>query len=69
MTFLIMLRRMERGDLTGHGFRSTFRNWAAEMTAYPTEVVDAALAHAIEHGVEAAYRRGDLFEKRRMLMK
>jgi len=68
MTFLMLLRRMGREDLTGHGFRSTFRDWAAEMTAYPREVAEAALAHAIGDKVEAAYRRGDLFEKRRKLM-
>ena len=51
-----------------HGFRSTFRDWAAERTGYPSEVVEMALAHAIESRVEAAYRRGDLFEKRRRLM-
>jgi integrase len=68
MTFLMMLRRMGRDDLTGHGFRSTFRDWAAETTAYPREVAEAALAHAIGDKVEAAYRRGDLFEKRRRLM-
>ena len=62
------LARMGRSDLTTHGFRSTFRDWAAETTAYPNEVVEMALAHAIESKVEAAYRRGDLFEKRRRLM-
>lgn len=51
-----------------HGFRSTFRDWAAERTSYASEVVEMALAHAIEDKVEAAYRRGDLFEKRRRLM-
>ena len=51
-----------------HGFRSTFRDWAAEQTNYPREVAEAALAHAIGDKVEAAYRRGDLFEKRRQLM-
>jgi integrase len=65
---MILLRRMKRGDLTVHGFRSTFSDWAAERTAYPREVVEMALAHAIESRVEAAYRRGDLFEKRRQLM-
>jgi integrase len=54
--------------VTAHGFRSTFRDWAAETTAYPNHVVEQALAHAIGNGVEAAYRRGDLFEKRRRLM-
>jgi integrase len=68
MTMLMLLRRMKRGDLTAHGFRSTFSDWAAERTAYPREVVEMALAHTIENRVEAAYRRGDLFEKRRQLM-
>ena len=57
-----------RPGVTVHGFRSTFRDWAAETTAYPNHVVEMALAHAISNGVEAAYRRGDLFEKRRRLM-
>jgi len=57
-----------RPDVTVHGFRSTFRDWAAEATSYPNHVVEMALAHAISNGVEAAYRRGDLFEKRRRLM-
>jgi integrase len=52
-----------------HGFRSTFRDWAAECTAFPNEVCEAALAHAVKGKVEAAYRRGDLFEKRVRLMK
>jgi integrase len=65
---LMTLRRMGRGDLTGHGFRSTFRDWAAETTAYPPEVAEMALAHSVGNRVEAAYRRGDLFEKRRRLM-
>lgn len=51
-----------------HGFRSTFRDWAAERTNYPREAAEMALAHAIESRVEAAYRRGDLFEKRRAMM-
>jgi integrase len=68
MTMLMLLRRMKRDDLTAHGFRSTFSDWAAERTAYPREVVEMALAHAIGNKVEAAYRRGDLFEKRRRLM-
>jgi integrase len=57
-----------RPDVTVHGFRSTFRDWAAETTAYPNHVLELALAHAIGNGVEAAYRRGDLFDKRRALM-
>jgi integrase len=68
MTMLMLLRRMNRDDLTAHGFRSTFSDWAAERTAYPREVVEMALAHAVENKVEAAYRRGDLFDKRRKLM-
>jgi integrase len=68
VAMLMLLRRMERGDLTVHGFRSAFRDWAAESTGYQREVVEAALAHTIESKVEAAYRRGDLFEKRKRLM-
>jgi len=68
MAFLQLLKRMERRDLTGHGFRSTFRDWAAEDTGFPGEVVEMALAHAVSNKVEAAYRRGDLFDKRRKLM-
>jgi integrase len=68
MAMLTLLRRMKRDDLTTHGFRSTFRDWAAETTAYPGEVVEMALAHVIGDKTEAAYRRGDLFEKRRRLM-
>jgi integrase len=68
MAFLMLLRRMDRGDLTAHGFRSSFRDWAAERTKFPSEVVEMALAHAVGNKVEAAYRRGDLFDKRRKLM-
>lgn len=68
MAFLQLLKRMGRGDLTAHGFRSTFRDWAAECTSFPREVVEMALAHAIENKVEAAYRRGDLYGKRTQLM-
>lgn len=67
MALLMTLRRMGRGDLTAHGFRSTFRDWAAERTNFPSEVAEMALAHAVGDKVEAAYRRGDLFEKRRQL--
>jgi integrase len=66
--FLAMLKRMGRDDLTAHGFRSTFRDWAAERTNYPRDVAEMALAHAIGDKVEAAYRRGDLFEKRKRMM-
>jgi integrase len=65
---LEVLDRMGYGHLTVHGFRSTFRDWAAEQTAFPSEVVETALAHAVGDKVEAAYRRGDLLEKRRQLM-
>lgn len=68
MAMLELLRRMDREDLTVHGFRSTFRDWASESTNYPREVCEQALAHSIADAVEAAYRRGDLFEKRRRLM-
>lgn len=68
MSMLMLLRRMKRGELTVHGFRSTFRDWAAETTSFPNFIVEMALAHAIESKVEGAYRRGDLFEKRRKLM-
>jgi integrase len=68
MTLTAVLRRMGRGDLTCHGFRSTFRDWAAEETATPNHVVEQALAHTIGNAVEAAYRRGDLFAKRVELM-
>jgi len=68
MALLSVLARMKRDDLTVHGFRSTFRDWAAETTNHPNEVVEMALAHTIGSKVEAAYRRGDLFEKRRRLM-
>jgi integrase len=65
---LALLRRMERTDLTVHGFRSTFRDWAAEQTNFSREVAEMSLSHAIGDKVEAAYRRGDLLEKRRRLM-
>lgn len=68
MAMLELLKRMERTDLTVHGFRSTFRDWAAECTNYSREVSEMALAHVVSDQVEAAYRRGDLFEKRRGLM-
>lgn len=68
MTLTAVLRRMERGDLTAHGFRSTFRDWAAESTNYPSDMAEMALAHAIGDKVEAAYRRGDMLEKRFRMM-
>ena len=68
MSFLMLLRRMGRGDLTAHGFRSSFRDWTAERTSFPREVAEQALAHTLSDKVEAAYRRSDLFDKRRKLM-
>jgi integrase len=68
MALTMTLRRMKRTDLTAHGFRSTFRDWASEQAGAAREVAEAALAHAIGDKVEAAYRRGDLFDKRRKLM-
>jgi integrase len=67
MAFLMLLRRTGRNNVTAHGFRSTFRDWAAERTSFPAEVAEMALAHAVGDEVEAAYRRGDLFQKRRQL--
>src|SRR5690606_25328424 len=68
MAMLELLKEMRPG-LTVHGFRSTFRDWAAESTNYPNHVVETALAHTIGDKVEAAYRRGELFEKRKRLMR
>ena len=68
MAMRATLKRMGRSDLTVHGFRSTFRDWAAERTNFQNHVVEMALAHTIGNKVEAAYRRGDLFEKRVRLM-
>jgi integrase len=68
MAMTMTLRRMGRGELTVHGFRSSFRDWAAERTGFPAEVAEMALAHTVGDKVEAAYRRGDLFQKRRQLM-
>lgn len=65
---LALLARMGRDDLTVHGFRSSFRDWAAERSNFPGEVVEMALAHTVKDKSEAAYRRGDLFTKRRALM-
>lgn len=82
MTLLMLLRRMSAGTedgrprwrdaagelITAHGFRSTFRDWTGETTAHAREVVEMALAHGIKDKAEAAYARGDLFQKRRALM-
>jgi integrase len=68
MAMAELLKRMGRGDITVHGFRSAFRDWAAERTNYANHVVEMSLAHVIGDKVEAAYRRGDLFAKRARLM-
>jgi integrase len=68
MTLTAVLRRMERDDLTAHGFRSSFRDWAAESTNYPSDMAEMALAHSIGDKVEAAYRRGDMLKKRFRMM-
>jgi integrase len=67
MIFLMMLRRLG-ASFTAHGFRSAFRDWASECMNFPREVCEMALAHSIKDKTEAAYRRGDLYEKRRELM-
>jgi len=67
MAMAMLLRRMKQ-NVTVHGFRSAFRDWAAECTGYSHEVAEMALAHTIGNAVERAYRRGDLFDKRRRLM-
>lgn len=67
MAFLQFLRR-KKLDITAHGFRSSFRDWAAETTSFAREVAEMSLAHTVANKVEAAYRRGDLLEKRRELM-
>lgn len=68
MALTAVLRRMKRSDLTAHGMRSTFRDWAGERTAYAREVIEHALAHQLKDKAEAAYARGTLFDKRRRLM-
>jgi integrase len=68
MAFLQTLKRMGRADITAHGFRSSFRDWAGDCTAFPRDVAEAALAHAVEDKTEAAYRRADALDKRRKLM-
>ena len=68
MAMAMQLRRMDRKGITVHGFRSTFRDWASEQTSFPHETCEHALAHRISDKAEAAYRRGDQFEKRRLLM-
>ena len=69
MAMLELLRGMGFGDLTVHGFiRSAFKDWCSEQTAYPNELSEMAMAHTVSDKVEAAYRRGDMRERRRSLM-
>jgi integrase len=68
MAFLMLLRRMDRSDLTAHGFRATFKTWATDRTGFQHEIVEASLAHVVGSKVEQAYQRSDHFEKRRRLM-
>jgi integrase len=64
----VVWRTMGRGDITVHGFRSTFRDWTGEATSFDNQLAEAALHHKLRSGTEAAYARGDLFDKRRKLM-
>ena len=68
MAMAMAVRQVDFGPVTVHGFRSSFRDWSAERTSVPRGVCEAALAHTVRDKVEAAYRRTDLFEKRRVLM-
>jgi integrase len=68
MAMKALFKRMGVANITTHGFRSTFRDWAGEATHHPREVCETALAHAVGDAVELAYRRGDALEKRRALM-
>lgn len=68
MSMAMTLRRLGEGSVTVHGFRSSFRDWAAECTSFPREIAEAALAHTIGDATERAYRRGDALQKRRVLM-
>lgn len=74
MALLQLMRGMgygvdcDRGNYVPHGFRSSFRDWSGEVSSFPRDVAEMALAHVIENKVEAAYRRGDLFAKRRKMM-
>lgn len=68
MSLSAVLKRMGKTDITVHGFRSTFRDWAAEDTGHGSDIVEMALAHTVANKTEAAYRRGDLLAKRRSLM-
>jgi integrase len=69
MAMAMLLRRMKQGNVTTHGFRSTFRDRAGDATDFPRDLVEAALAHTIQNKAERAYRRGTAVERRRELMK
>jgi integrase len=68
MAMDMMLRRMKREDVTVHGFRSSFRDWAGNVSSFPREITETALSHVIGDKAEQAYRRSDALEKRRKLM-
>ncbi|KTW17289.1 hypothetical protein [Sphingomonas sanguinis] len=68
MAMAMLLRRMGHGDITTHGFRSTFRDWAGDRTDFPREIIEQALAHTIQNKAERAYRRGTAVDRRRILM-
>jgi integrase len=68
MAMLLLLRRMDRTEITVHGFRSTFRDWIADCTDYPDSLAEQALAHTIGSMTESAYRRRDMLERRRGMM-
>jgi integrase len=68
MSMLMLLRRMDAEGVTVHGFRSTFRDWAAEVASVPREIAEMSLSHRIGSNVERAYARSDLLDKRRALM-
>ena len=68
MAMLTLLKRMDKKGFTVHGFRSSFRDWAAEQTNYPREIAEKALAHSLDSKTEEAYQRGDLLKKRRKMM-
>lgn len=68
MAINMLLRRMKYGHITTHGFRSTFRDWAGDVSNYPREIIEQALAHTIQNKAERAYRRGTALERRRALM-
>ena len=68
MAMTAVMRRMNRGDITVHGFRSSFRDWAGDATNFPRDVAEMALAHKVGDEVEQAYRRGSALAKRKKLM-